>query len=396
MATLTFDGVTKQYRDGTTALSELSLDVADGEFVVLVGPSGCGKSTALRLVAGLEAPSAGDIRIGGASIRRVSPGARDVAMVFQNYALYPHMTVRQNMLFGLRSRGVKRRQALTKVTEVSRFLGLEGFLARKPKALSGGQRQRVAMGRAIVRDPKAFLMDEPLSNLDAQLRVQMRTEVVRIQQELATTTLYVTHDQVEAMTMGDRVAVLAEGRLQQFAEPLALYREPASTMVARFIGNPPMNLAAGCIGPDGLHLSCGESASLDGSTRGARADRADTGRDVIVGFRAEDIRLRHEDAGSPQLRIGGSVQAVEHLGPDTLVHVRPLSGNARRAPETETQMAELPATLIARAPSEVRVSRGEHVRLSVPLQAVRLFEPSNGAAIASFGSPPRANAVRFP
>jgi multiple sugar transport system ATP-binding protein len=242
VAEILMDDVTKVYGDGTRAVSDLNLDVRDGEFIVLVGPSGCGKTTALRMVAGLETITEGTVRIGDTVVNGLPPKDRDIAMVFQNYALYPHMTVYDNMAFGLKLRKLSKEDISTRVKEAAEILGLEGLLERKPKALSGGQRQRVAMGRAIVREPKAFLMDEPLSNLDAKLRVQMRTEIARIQHELHVTTIYVTHDQVEAMTMGDRVAVIRKGVLQQVEPPQVLYDRPVNLFVAGFIGSPAMNM----------------------------------------------------------------------------------------------------------------------------------------------------------
>src|ERR671914_330328 len=242
MAEIVLEGVSKIYGDGTKAISDLDLDIKDGEFMVLVGPSGCGKTTALRMVAGLENISEGTVRIGDRVVNTVPPKERDIAMVFQNYALYPHMSVYDNMAFGLKLRKLSKEEIDRRVRQAAAILGLEEFLQRKPKALSGGQRQRVAMGRAIVREPKAFLMDEPLSNLDAKLRVQMRSEIARIQHDLNVTTLYVTHDQVEAMTMGDRVAVIRKGVLQQVDAPQHLYEEPKDLFVAAFIGSPAMNL----------------------------------------------------------------------------------------------------------------------------------------------------------
>src|SRR6266516_223125 len=242
MAEIEFDGVTKVFDDGTVAVSDLNLTVEDGSLMVLVGPSGCGKTTSLRMVAGLEQITEGEVRIGGRVVNDVAPKDRDIAMVFQNYALYPHMTVFQNMAFGLRLRKIRKPEVKAKVEDTAKFLELYDLLTRKPGQLSGGQRQRVAMGRAIVREPKAFLMDEPLSNLDAKLRVQMRSEISRLQRDVAVTTLYVTHDQIEAMTMGDRVAVLKPGVLQQLDPPSRLYRRPANVFVAGFIGSPAMNL----------------------------------------------------------------------------------------------------------------------------------------------------------
>src|SRR3954449_4001148 len=256
MAEITFDSVSKTYGDGYRAVSDLNLDVQDGEFVVLVGPSGCGKTTALRMIAGLEEVIEGDIRIGERVVNNLPPGARDVAMVFQNYALYPHMTVAENIGFALKLRKVPKAEARKRIARTADIIGLTDHLDRKPRQLSGGQRQRVAMGRAIVREPQVFLMDEPLSNLDAKLRVQMRAEISRIQRQLNVTTVYVTHDQVEAMTMGDRVAVLRRGVLQQFDAPQRLYERPANLFVASFIGSPAMNVLEGSLERAGDGLLC--------------------------------------------------------------------------------------------------------------------------------------------
>jgi len=273
MAGITFDNVTKTYGDGFLAVSDLNLEVQDGEFVVLVGPSGCGKTTALRMLAGLEEISGGTVRIGERVVNNVPPGDRDVAMVFQNYALYPHMTVAENIGFALRMRKVPKAEARKRIEETARIIGLVEHLDRKPRQLSGGQRQRVAMGRAIVREPQVFLMDEPLSNLDAKLRVQMRAEISRIQRQLHVTTVYVTHDQIEAMTMGDRVAVLRRGVLQQFDVPQRLYERPANLFVASFIGSPAMNMLEGTLERQGDALICriGTAAlTLPAEVRAAR------------------------------------------------------------------------------------------------------------------------------
>src|SRR5690242_10602650 len=256
MAAITFDNVTKTYGDGHRAVADLDLDVRDGEFVVFVGPSGCGKTTALRMIAGLEEVSEGEIKIGDRVVNNLPPRDRDVAMVFQNYALYPHMTVAENIGFPLRMAKVSKAEASNRIEETAKILGLEDHLRRKPRHLSGGQRQRVAMGRAIVRQPQVFLMDEPLSNLDAKLRVQMRAEISRIQRQLEVTTVYVTHDQVEAMTMGDRVAVMRRGVLQQFDGPQHLYERPANLFVASFIGSPAMNMLEGTLERNGDGLVC--------------------------------------------------------------------------------------------------------------------------------------------
>ena len=290
MAEITLRGVTKRYPDGTEAVKAIDLDIRDGEFMILVGPSGCGKSTALRMIAGLEDISDGDLIIGGERVNDLAPRDRDIAMVFQNYALYPHMTVRENMGFALKLAKVDQSEIDTKVDEAARILDLEQHLDRKPANLSGGQRQRVAMGRAIVRDPKAFLMDEPLSNLDAKLRVQMRTEVARIQQRLGTTTVYVTHDQTEAMTLGDRVAVMRAGVIQQVDSPKVLYEDPANLFVAGFIGSPAMNFLPGHVEGDTIQLPFGDAPVPDElRSRQGRRRQAE----VIAGMRPEHF----EDAG---------------------------------------------------------------------------------------------------
>src|SRR5215207_2336082 len=283
MAEITLKGVTKRYPDGTEAVKAIDLEIADGEFMILVGPSGCGKSTALRMIAGLEDISDGELVIGGEVVNDLAPKDRDIAMVFQNYALYPHMTVRDNMGFALKLAKVDQKEINQKVEEAARILDLEAHLERKPANLSGGQRQRVAMGRAIVRDPRAFLMDEPLSNLDAKLRVQMRTEVARIQQRVGTTTVYVTHDQTEAMTLGDRVAVMRAGVLQQVGSPAELYDNPANLFVAGFIGSPAMNFLPAKIEGGTLKLPFG-----DAPVAGKLGGRVGSGeRDVIAGMRPE-------------------------------------------------------------------------------------------------------------
>src|SRR5437764_477250 len=293
MAAITFDNVSKTYGDGFRAVSDLNLDVQDGEFVVFVGPSGCGKTTALRMIAGLEEVSEGDIRIGDRVVNNLPPGDRDVAMVFQNYALYPHMTVAENIGFALKLRKVPKKEAKKRIAETASIIGLTDHLDRKPKQLSGGQRQRVAMGRAIVRQPQVFLMDEPLSNLDAKLRVQMRAEISRIQRQLNVTTVYVTHDQVEAMTMGDRVAVLRRGVLQQFDAPQLLYERPANLFVASFIGSPAMNMVEATLDRNGDDIVCrlgSASFTLPADVVKQRPGLANhLGKTIAVGIRPEAL-----------------------------------------------------------------------------------------------------------
>ena len=294
MAEVRFDHVSKVYSRGdSAAVSDFSLTVKDGEFLVLVGPSGCGKSTSLRMVAGLETPTEGHIFIGDIDVTRLPPKERDIAMVFQNYALYPHMTVRENLSFALKLRHISKAEIERRVNSAAEILGLSAYLSRLPKALSGGQRQRVALGRAIVREPAVFLFDEPLSNLDAKMRVEMRSEIIRLHQKLGATMIYVTHDQTEAMTMGERIVVMNQGRIQQVAQPLDLYEKPANTFVAGFIGTPPMNLfPAGTFDPN-----------------------------QIVGLRPEHISLRVASATSNQNAILSQVDFLELLGPETLVHL---------------------------------------------------------------------------
>src|SRR5438105_11123515 len=325
MAGITFDNVSKTYGDGFLAVSGLNLDVQDGEFVVFVGPSGCGKTTALRMIAGLEEISGGRIRIGERVVNNLPPGARDIAMVFQNYALYPHMTVAENIGFALRMRKVPKADATLRIEETARIIGLVDHLDRKPGQLSGGQRQRVAMGRAIVREPQVFLMDEPLSNLDAKLRVRMRAEISRIQRQLSVTTVYVTHDQVEAMTMGDRVAVLRRGVLQQFDAPQRLYEQPGNLFVASFIGSPAMNVVEATLerNDGGLVVRVGSAVlQLPRETLSDRPALAGyTDKLVAVGIRPESLDEPSRRNGDERGRLRGVIRAVEALGPEQLAHV---------------------------------------------------------------------------
>src|SRR5919107_1950065 len=312
MAEIQLQKVTKRYPDGTEAVKQVDLDIADGEFMILVGPSGCGKSTALRMIAGLEEISDGDLIIGGERVNELGPRERDIAMVFQNYALYPHMTVRDNMGFALKLAKEDQGEIDKRVTEAARILDLEKHLDRKPANLSGGQRQRVAMGRAIVRNPKAFLMDEPLSNLDAKLRVQMRTEVSRIQQRLETTTVYVTHDQVEAMTLGDRVAVMRGGIIQQVDSPKNLYEKPRNLFVAGFIGSPSMNFLPARLEGDTIKLPFGEAQIPDEMRGKIKGDG--NSREVIAGVRPEHFEDAQVEPDKPGLRFKAPVSVVESMG----------------------------------------------------------------------------------
>jgi multiple sugar transport system ATP-binding protein len=406
MARITFDDVSKTYADGHRAVSDLNLDVQDGEFVVLVGPSGCGKTTALRMIAGLEEITDGQIRIGERVVNNLPPGARDVAMVFQNYALYPHMTVAENIGFALRMRKVPKAEARKRIEETAGIIGLVDHLDRKPGQLSGGQRQRVAMGRAIVREPQVFLMDEPLSNLDAKLRVQMRAEISRIQRQLAVTTVYVTHDQVEAMTMGDRVAVMRRGLLQQFDAPQLLYERPVNLFVASFIGSPAMNVLEGTLERDGDGLVCrvgAVSLTLPAEVLNARPALAQhLGRPVAVGIRPEALDEPGRRDGGDGGRLRGRVHAVEALGPEQLAHVeieaRPvlvedvLEGLVDTAEAEE--LAEIlnddsRAIVVARLDASARVRVDDEIELAVDLRRLHFFDLESGEAIGS--EPPSAS-----
>ena len=398
MATVTFKDVEKTYSDGTNAVRKLHLNIGDGELVVLVGPSGCGKTTALRMVAGLEDITAGTIAIGDRVINDMEPTDRDIAMVFQNYALYPHMSVYDNMAFPLKLRGIDRDARDKTVRRIARVLGIENHLRRKPRHLSGGQRQRVAMGRAIVREPQVFLMDEPLSNLDAKLRVQMRAEISRLQRELAVTTIYVTHDQVEAMTIGDRVAVMRRGVLQQVAAPQALYDRSANLFVAGFIGSPPMNLIEGELGRDvgGYSVVIGaQRLHLDGE-EGTRSDELQTyvGRPVVVGIRPENLAEQARGGGDATRRINGSVTSREALGSDSLVHfcvagaralskvVWELAHDIEDPAELEViSQADKGVTFIGRFAPGSTLKPGDGVEVTVTPGALRFFDPKTGEAI---------------
>jgi multiple sugar transport system ATP-binding protein len=399
VAEVTFDSVSKIYPDGTRAVSNIDLGIKDGEFMVLVGPSGCGKTTALRMVAGLEEISEGELRIGDRVVNDVAPRNRDIAMVFQSYALYPHLSVYDNIAFGLRLRKMPKQEIDQRVKEAARVLDLEPFLGRKPRALSGGQRQRVAMGRAIVRQPQAFLMDEPLSNLDAKLRVQMRAEISQLQSRLGTTTIYVTHDQVEAMTMGDRVAVMRKGELQQVATPQELYDEPVNLFVGGFIGSPAMNMIEATLerANGGLAAKIGsQTVELGDQTIANRPALKDfEGKTVVIGIRPEHLEdaLLATDVPAGR-RLTGEVALTEALGSELIVYLRSdaapaytedVKELARDAGATEPQAAVLSedggATLIGRFNSRSRVRNGERVEVAVDTEGLHFFDPETGLGI---------------
>ena len=347
MASVKLKNVYKKYEGGVTAVSDFNLDIADKEFIILVGPSGCGKTTTLRMVAGLEEISEGEVYIGDRLVNDVQPKDRDIAMVFQNYALYPHMTVFDNMAFGLKLRKTPKEDIKRRVREAAKILEIEHLLDRKPKALSGGQRQRVALGRAIVRDPKVFLMDEPLSNLDAKLRVQMRLEITKLHQKLNTTFIYVTHDQTEAMTMGTRIVVMKDGFIQQVDTPTALYDRPNNMFVAGFIGSPQMNFINVKVEKRGeeIHLTFGENDIKLPEGKAKKIEGTDYfGQEVVMGIRPESIH--DEDAfieSMPDSIVGAKVEVVEMLGSETLLHmfIDEISCTARVNPRTKTRSGDL-------------------------------------------------------
>ncbi len=364
MATVTFEGVNKLYGD-FQAVKDLNLEIGDGEFMVLVGPSGCGKTTSLRMIAGLEEISSGTLRIGDRVVNDVPPKDRDIAMVFQSYALYPHMSVRENLAFGLKLRKVPKAEIERRVNETAETIQLGKLLDRKPKELSGGQRQRVALGRAIVREPAVFLMDEPLSNLDAKLRVQTRAEIARLHQRLKTTIVYVTHDQVEAMTMGSRIAVMNDGVMQQVGAPQVLYDTPINRFVAGFIGSPSMNFTE-------VHMEgAGDSARLVGAadwsiplpSRYREAATPKAGKTLIAGFRPEHLDIGEAGAGAGSFRARADV--VEYLGNEELLHVSAANQD-----------------VVAVVDSEHRVRPGDIVNLVLPLEKLHLFDGESGLTLA--------------
>ncbi len=391
MADVVFNEVDKVYDNGVQAVFDLTLDIGDGEFLVLVGPSGCGKTTALRMVAGLEEISDGTVAIGGRVVNKLSPKERDIAMVFQNYALYPHLSVAENIAFGLRLRKTPKDVINERVRWAANLLDLTPYLDRRPKELSGGQRQRVAMGRAIVRHPQAFLMDEPLSNLDAKLRVQMRADIAKLQHSLGTTTIYVTHDQVEAMTMGDRVAVMNLGRLQQVDTPQRLYDQPANLFVAGFIGTPPMNLLEAEVASDNgtVTLSVGGQLVALSSTTLARYPgvRHQVGKPVVLGVRSDDLLPAAGRDGLPKLTA--RIELIEALGSHSQVYMRVDARSLRdqvAGPdevEEETSGEGVTATrpnLVASFPARDAVSLklSEDIPIAVDVDNVHLFDPETG------------------
>ena len=391
MAEVAFNEVDKIYDNGVQAVFGLTLDIHDGEFLVLVGPSGCGKTTALRMVAGLEDISGGTLSIGGRVVNDVSPKERDIAMVFQNYALYPHLSVAENIAFGLRLRKESKTIINERVSWAAKLLDLTPYLDRKPKELSGGQRQRVAMGRAIVRHPQVFLMDEPLSNLDAKLRVQMRADIAHLQREIGTTTIYVTHDQVEAMTMGDRVAVMNYGHLQQVDAPQRLYDRPENLFVAGFIGTPPMNLLESTVSVNGsvsVNLGGNVIPIADEALTNYPRLREYSGRPVIVGVRAGDLHPAQGRNDLPQLTA--RVELVESLGGESMAyfHVDARHIKAEAAEEEEVLASESEATvvgsrpnLVASFPAHVQLKLGDEVPVAVDTKNLHFFDEASGAPL---------------
>jgi len=411
MAAIELEHVTKEFTGGVVAVDDVNLTIADGEFMVLVGPSGCGKTTALRMGAGLEDISEGAVRIGDRIVNHVPSRDRDIAMVFQSYALYPHLTVYENIAFGLRLKKVPKKEIERRVSDAAHTLGLEPFLKRKPRALSGGQRQRVAMGRAIVREPQAFLMDEPLSNLDAKLRVQMRAEVSRLQNDLGVTTIYVTHDQIEAMTMGDRVAVMRKGELQQVGTPQELYDRPVNLFVGGFIGSPAMNMVEATLERTNGSLSVkagSQSIALsDDVERSRPALKGFEGRVVVLGIRPEDLEDAALAPDTPKdRRLHGNVVLQEALGSEIMVHftidarqaltddVRELAqdvGDERAVQEIETG-GPAETVIVGRFGARSRLRDGHPTEVAVDTRALHFFDPETGLGIYDAAAPTKGAA----
>ena len=392
MAEIVLDRVTKEFDNGFVAIDDVSLTVADGEFLVLVGPSGCGKSTLLRMIAGLEKVTAGTVRIGERDVTLVAPPDRDIAMVFQNYALYPHKTVAENLAFGLRQRKTPREEVARRVSEMASMLGLEELMGRRPAQLSGGQRQRVAMGRALVREPQVFLLDEPLSNLDAKLRTSMRAELARLHERLGITTVYVTHDQVEAMTLGQRVAVMRDGVVQQFGDPQDLFHRPVNLFVAAFIGSPTMNLVRGACA-DGRVTFAGFSLPLPGDLVATRGD-------VVLGLRPGSFELAGPWTDPELPRMDVEAEVVEALGDEALVSFRvdapAVEVEEIRSDEGRLLADEAGTRFVVRVRGRVDVHSGDRLELAVDHRELHLFDADSGEALRPATSPadPRPEPAR--
>lgn len=377
VASVTLEGIVKEFTLGSPVVDGVSLEIHDGEFMVLVGPSGCGKTTLLRLIAGIELPTEGQVRIDGEVVNDVDAADRDVAMVFQNYALYPHVTVAKNIAFPLRMQGAPKKEIDERLRTTAKLLGIEEILQRRPRELSGGQRQRVAMGRAIVRRPRVFLMDEPLSNLDAKLRVQMRVELGRLQQHIGVTIIYVTHDQIEAMTLGHRVAVINKGRIHQVDAPENLYAHPQDLFVASFIGNPTMNFLNGIVSDRVVSIGDHRFSLAEGTNHGGHS--GGPAKNVIVGLRPEDLYLiggsHHEDGPL----VLATVEMCERLGHETYAFVRV---EGMESIDLDEQSIELRGLLVARCDSRMRIAPGERLSLGVYEAGLRIFDPESGLALA--------------
>ncbi|HLU55033.1 MAG TPA: sn-glycerol-3-phosphate ABC transporter ATP-binding protein UgpC [Pseudonocardia sp.] len=399
MADIVLDHITKRYPDGTVGVDDANFEIADGEFIILVGPSGCGKSTTLNMIAGLEDITEGELRIGGERVNEKAPKDRDIAMVFQSYALYPHMTVRENMAFPLKLAKVDKAEINRKVEEAARILDLTQHLDRKPANMSGGQRQRVAMGRAIVRNPKAFLMDEPLSNLDAKLRVQMRTMVSKLQQRLQTTTVYVTHDQTEAMTLGDRIVVMRGGKIQQIGSPQHLYDEPANLFVAGFIGSPAMNFLPAALEEGAFRTGLGDLPLTDELRRTLEA--ADAPRNLIVGIRPEhfeDAALLEEHQRSRGAVFSAEVDVLESMGSDKFAYFS-VEGEQAMSDDladlaADAGTADVPggdaSTLVTRLSATSSASEGQRLEVWVDTTKIQVFDPASGRNLRTAAPSPVA------